>query len=77
LTYLSPFESRATHARLKRKRAVARLDRHLDSPIQRRLVAWQERAFPGLDKYHTVRLTREQIAAKYRDVPEPFEFETM
>jgi hypothetical protein len=40
----------------KMVRALARLDRHLGSPIQSRLVAWQERAFQGADKYHRIRL---------------------
>lgn len=40
----------------KAVRAVTRLDRQLGSPIQRRLDAWEERAFGGSDTYHKIRL---------------------
>jgi hypothetical protein len=42
----------------KMARALLRLDRRLGSPIRRWLIAWQERAFQGLDKYHRVRLEK-------------------
>lgn len=37
-------------------RALATLDRRLGSPVQSRLVAWQERAFQEAGTYHRIRL---------------------